>query len=586
MTKSTSKTVAPKEPKKPTCVLDNTVVNSHTLANMTDLGLSFFATLCGRNRGAFVLDPSDGHTWGCTEFPPNFAELAGVNTSVYFKDANSIVETMRDRNVTLAETVSLLDYFTKMVYHSTPNVEKDPYACNTGGLSKLQCDPVNSIPTIKAVATTGLFVPMPWATGGKPLTPEQRQDFYTADDFQQMKAAGLNTVQIPFPLEAFSPDVVPSPEDADMLPLLTKVLGMIKKADLQAILVLVGGDNDNAVTAAANYAALHSDAIFALTIPSKQSLGAARAAQIDLKLFVPINQGDIPNLNFPDANTFGALDMSHTGTVGDVASSTPLDDRMKLFYHESTACIARSPLEFAACWPRVPLFVSSGFDLAIDDCVNQNSKTVPFVDYGQCDRFDDTIGSGWWQRHRQSFAARQMFAYEQGMGWSFAAWKLYGTETPGVIDDFAKLLSFSDVMAAGLLPDLDEGHTEACLNPPESDFVMGDETYAPTAAPVDCGYGWWNETIQVSTLLLCNCAYTRTWMTHDEGLLLMRIRAQFVLHRTVPTGFLLLPRLPRLLVPKWRIVLLQSLALPVRRLVPSWHRLERALWLVSCWALC
>lgn len=93
------------------------------------------------------------------------------------------------------------------------------------------------------------------------------------------------------------------------------------------------------------------------------------------------------------------------------------------------------------------------------------------------------------------------------MGWSFATWKLWNATTGataeddavGVIDDFAKLLSFTNVNAAGLLPPLTDGHVKACLNPPELDFVMGDVTYAPTQAPVDCGYGWWNETIQVRT---------------------------------------------------------------------------------------
>ena len=100
------------------------------------------------------------------------------------------------------------------------------------------------------------------------------------------------------------------------------------------------------------------------------------------------------------------------------------------------------------------------------------------------------------------------------MGWSFATWKLWNATTAattaatteddavGVIDDFAKLLSFTNVNAAGLLPPLTDGQVKACLNPPESDFVMGDITYAPTQAPVDCGYGWWNETIQVRTRIV------------------------------------------------------------------------------------
>ena len=47
-----------------TCELDREVLNEDTLSSMNDLGLSVFAKLCGFNRGAFVLDPPDGKTYG------------------------------------------------------------------------------------------------------------------------------------------------------------------------------------------------------------------------------------------------------------------------------------------------------------------------------------------------------------------------------------------------------------------------------------------------------------------------------------------------------------------------------------------
>lgn len=47
----------------PKCVIDNAVLNPKTLEDMEDIALSFFATACGRNRGAFVLDPPDGQTY-------------------------------------------------------------------------------------------------------------------------------------------------------------------------------------------------------------------------------------------------------------------------------------------------------------------------------------------------------------------------------------------------------------------------------------------------------------------------------------------------------------------------------------------
>lgn len=80
--------------------------------------------------------------------------------------------------------------------------------------------------------------------------------------------------------------------------------------------------------------------------------------------------------------------------------------------------------------------------------------------------------------------------------------KLYGDDSSGVVDTPAKLLSLKDVAAAGLFPKLhDKTHVKACLNPPESDFVLGDDTLAPTPGPPpDCGNGWWNYSIN-------NCTY-------------------------------------------------------------------------------
>lgn len=474
--------------KEPTCVLDQDVINKDTLGDLHDMGLSFFATLCGRNRGAFVLNPTDHHTWGCTALPPQFAQLAGVPLA----DANAIKTQFQGGNLTASETIELLDVFVKSVYFSTPNKATDPFACELGGLARLQCDPVNTLPTIRSVTLAGLFTEALWATGGAPLTLKQARHFYTAKDFREMRDYGLNTVQIPVPVMAFDDD----DDDKQLLEVLSDILELAEDAHLQAILVLEGADNDDAVAAAAHFCADRNN-VFALTLPSEQSLRAARAAEELLKLFVPINLNTIKDMNFPDANVFGALNMEHTSTVADIASSTSVDDRMKLFYHEALACIGRSPLEYATCFQRVPVFVSGGFDLSVDNCAMQNSPS--FVDYGQCDRLEETIHSDWWHRHRKSFFARQLFSYEHGLGWSFAAWKLYSEDdgNVGVLDSWAKLLSFKDVAAADLVTSLiTDQDQRACLNPPVADFTLGDATLAPTPGPPpDCGNGWWNASI-------------------------------------------------------------------------------------------
>ena len=73
----------------PLCVIDRSILNEKTVGDLEDIGLSIFATTCGRNRGAFVIHPPDGHTYGCTDFPDLFALKAGVH-NVSIPDSNAI----------------------------------------------------------------------------------------------------------------------------------------------------------------------------------------------------------------------------------------------------------------------------------------------------------------------------------------------------------------------------------------------------------------------------------------------------------------------------------------------------------------
>lgn len=475
------------------CVIDRAVMNSTTVGNMTDIGLSIFAPLCGRNRGAFVLDPTDGGTYGCVGFPSNFGELAGVPEDVIVKDANAINLVYKAGNVTAKELVELLDLYVQSVYSSSPNVDQDIHACDVGGLAVLQCPSSaagSSTGVLRAATLAGLFVDAPWATGGRILSYEQARGFYTAQDFHDMRKLGLNAVQIPFYTSDFNGGHNQS--------LLTDLLSLVLKSQLSAVLVLIGNDTTT-ISLAASYAASHSDVVTALTLPSADYIRAARAAAPSLTLMVPVSsETDLMTLNVgTDTNIVAALDMNHVTTVADVASSDSLNDRMKLYYHESLACTRRAPLEYAQCFHGIPVFVANGFDLSIDNCIYKGISDT-FVDYGQCNRFDETENSDWWEAHRKSFAEKQIFSYEKGLGWSFSAWKLYGETHVGAMDSPAKLLSLQDVSAAGLLPPLDSVSSSlACLNPPASDFVLGDDTLAPSPGPPpDCGNGWWNFDLQ------------------------------------------------------------------------------------------
>lgn len=80
----------------PICVVDTKVVNADTIYNITDPGLSFFAVLCGQNRGAFVLS---NYTYSCLNLPEVFALRAGIMpdnpNNVTISTANDISEHMQ-----------------------------------------------------------------------------------------------------------------------------------------------------------------------------------------------------------------------------------------------------------------------------------------------------------------------------------------------------------------------------------------------------------------------------------------------------------------------------------------------------------
>ena len=63
------------------CVLDRAVVNPDTIRKFTNLGLSIFAVLCGKNRGVFVDQQKDpGNTYSCLTLPPSFQSLVSDPT--------------------------------------------------------------------------------------------------------------------------------------------------------------------------------------------------------------------------------------------------------------------------------------------------------------------------------------------------------------------------------------------------------------------------------------------------------------------------------------------------------------------------
>ena len=401
----------------------------------------------------------------------------------------------------------MVDAYVSSVYASSNDGSMNPYGCDVNGLATLDGCQSNKKALLKddgvrAVTLAGAFVPAMWATDGKVLSMEQVKHMYSAEEFEEMASLGVNAVQIPVPVDMFV-------KDDEKVSTLNHLMNHVNNAGLKAILVLVDTQDNDAVSTdeevltkqikAASTYANSNPSILAIQIPTALPplIGIVRTISTTLPILIPLNKGQINTLSFPpDDYIFAALDVGSATSVADVASSDSIGDRMKMFYHESLVCIDRSPIEYMDCYKDMPVYVSSGFDLGIDDCINVNYD-VDFKDYGQCDRFDETVGSGWWERHRKSLAERKLYTYSKGVGFSFSGWKLYDSQESGVIDSPAKLLCLRDVAAAGLLPSLKTSSKSvavSCLNGPQADFELGDATLAPSIGPHDCGYGWWNET--------------------------------------------------------------------------------------------
>jgi hypothetical protein len=517
------------------CVIDRDVLNADTFPDMTQVGLSLFAPLCGRNRGVFVTSPGDGKTYGCADLPADFASRAaklrhGTSEDTKKKvpayplvDANAIGDAYRNGTLTGADAVNVLDLLVQMIYHSSGDgVASDVHACDVSGLTMLSClsVPPRSHPRLRAATLAGvLSSSTPWATGGRTLTVDEARGFYTAADFDDMANLGLNTVQIPVSSQVFTTKTETS---ASQLELLRSLIIMANDREMNVIVQLEDdgiasapddpSDSDrrreDATRSAATFLAdakKKGKMFTGLILPSPSLVAAARQVSTEMDLFVKESEGNLPELKLPsDPHLFLALDRTHTASVADVASSASLDDRLKMFYHENLACQGRAPVEFGWCYQHTPVYIFRGFNIAIDDCVLQDQRNSSFSNYGQCDRFGERVHSPWWHAHRASFASRQLAGYETGMGWTFDAWKLFDEDPDAedVLDRPSKLYALRNVAKSGLFPSL--RHTSgahykrACLNNPESDFVLGDDTLAPTPGPPpDCGNGWWNyDTLQ------------------------------------------------------------------------------------------
>eukprot|EP00457_Paulinella_chromatophora_P003750 gb/GEZN01003758.1/.p1 GENE.gb/GEZN01003758.1/~~gb/GEZN01003758.1/.p1 ORF type:complete len:598 (-),score=96.03 gb/GEZN01003758.1/:275-2068(-) len=508
---------------KALCQLDPKV-NADSWPSYKDEIGNLFASACGRNRGVFVVNPPDGHTYGCANFPPAW----GV------KDANGI-KLVNDS----AEAVSILNKFVVAAYDSTPSYirAKDPSACDMEALTALTCGKENPWKTapwakklgdqpIRAVNLGGLFVLERWITPNLlewgPTTSITDQlsfsencaahdmcdvihahwdSWYKPEDFQKMKELGLNSIRLTVGYWYFSaiskvpshPYILPEAKLTDVGHPITKIISYAQDAGLQVILHLSPvklPTQAASVSTAATVASSGALAGYVSMLQKKHGLTNVMALEIGSELIHPaaderlitksveaIRSVDehLPVLIYETStlpegqkNVFIGTKVYHGTNVADIASDTAKDDRQKMYAHEKIACGFKAPLHFTTCTRKATMV--SEFSLAIDNCLAY--VDADFGDYGQCSNIEERAQSPWWSRHYYSFAMRQLVTYERELGWAFNTYKMGDIAEKSPKTSVA-LWSFRKAVEKGYI-NLAELNVDACAHYPADDWVAGD----------------------------------------------------------------------------------------------------------------
>ena len=139
----------------PTCTLDRDVLNEDTVSEMSDLGLSVFAALCGRSRGAFVLSPPDGRTYGCTSFPEVFSTNAGIDSDMTVGDSANLTSMLGGGNITNSQAVDVVDQYVRAVYSSFGDGAVNPYGENRAPFNTDHRSALNSDQDAMSTASPG-----------------------------------------------------------------------------------------------------------------------------------------------------------------------------------------------------------------------------------------------------------------------------------------------------------------------------------------------------------------------------------------------------------------------------------------------
>jgi len=322
-----------------TCGLDAHIINETTFPLIReDLAGSLLAAMCGANRGLFVTSPGDGHVYGCGLFPPQWANEKVEHCATHpcacaTWDANAVVQQYDGGNLTAAEAVDIYDQYVAAVYASSPEKEKDVRACDAGGfavLSGAAC--VAPSDTYRAVTLRGIA-----GLDGNGHTVAHTP--HSSKDYEAITALGLDSVRIPVKAE----DV--KQFDTGDLRVILAVYGDAA-IDLDGVALVEADVDATEVRKAAKAAGvpvllrLESEAAlnsYAGTDGVAYAISRACAASI-------INFDGVRRSAVESGRATNAPPPADAATVVDVASSSPEEDRTKLFYHEATSCTQSASL--------------------------------------------------------------------------------------------------------------------------------------------------------------------------------------------------------------------------------------------------
>jgi len=413
-----------------------------------------FPNTCGRARGVFTVDLPDyyGNTYSCANWPPQW-NISAITD--WFGNPSQY-----------AQHLNYLDLWLQGVYNTT--AVHGPQTCDFLGFTYLFCGQDMEMPwktapwvqkignqPLRGVNLGGIFVLEPWITPNftqwsKDIPDQYNYDkanpvgtpgydrlvnlwtqWYTNDDFLQMKKAGLNSVRLPVGWWFWADKVgidrtpynVPKQDIDDLNHPVTQVIKLAKANGLAVILDLHGAPGsqnglDNSgirdfnpipetwgehwffdpdmqnqtveilvgIAQYVDYLANNNlDNVIAIELLNEPWVFGDMSVVRDFyyTAFDAIRAiSDIPLVvhdafrhtewdwlfgDFPYKNIVMDTHIYHAFNADDLASSTPNCDRNKMIVAENIACGYGSMLRFKTC-TSLPTFVGE-WSLAVDDCI-------------------------------------------------------------------------------------------------------------------------------------------------------------------------------------------------------------------------